>query len=161
MKLLLLCIFFISLAAEASSKTGSVSLEEDGRIKIQIGLSRSSSQGSFELGSILEKYGFLNEEGFVRTRNALTPLEIYNYLYENGKYVFTILLPADEGRFFVSMGENGFISIEGIGAQRLFEVVKKHARRTHLTHLEQYAWGKSYCDKTLTASAEYRCMIQL
>jgi hypothetical protein len=104
-----------------------------GRIKLQFRLKKDQSLGSFQLRSILEKHGFKNEGGFVRTREALAPLEIYNYLYEDGKYVFTIFVPVSD-KTFAHFSDTGFLTFEGVAAQKLFEsrqtsCSKKHSDR--------------------------------
>jgi hypothetical protein len=133
----------------------------DGRLKVQFSMQKNLSGGSFQLRSILLRHGFREEDGFVRTGNVLAPLEIYNYLYEDGRYVFTLYLPVDGQKFFVSFGEKGFVSFSGPAAKALFDVVKLYAPRTGVENLEQYKWAKgSYCDRTKQGEVAYRCWIE-
>ena len=153
-KFSLLLFLFTSFQSFAA---GSVELV-DGRLKVQFRIDKNKSNGSFQLRSILEKHGFPNENGFVRTRKALAPLEIYNYLYDHGLYAFTIFLPIDDEKFFLSLDQKGFISINGIAAQRLFNVVKHYVSRRDINNLEQYNWAKgAYCDRTKSGEIKYRC----
>ena len=158
-----IAVFFVTIFAFSTlANTGSVELIE-GRLKIQFRLQKEHSQGSYQLRHILEQHGFQNEDGTVRTNDALAPLEIYNYLYDSGDYVFTIFLPVDDNGFFISFGPKGFISFSGVAAQRLFDVIKNYLLRIDINNLEKYKWGEgpywSYCDKTKTGSLEYRCWI--
>lgn len=150
----------ISTGAHAGSD-GSVDLLE-GRLKIRFSVPAEKSKGSFQLRAILEKHGFKNDEGFVRTGEALAPLEIYNYLYENGRYVFNVYLPVKDRSLFASFGEHGSLSFGGIAARRLFDVVKLYLpRREDLANLEQYKITEhSYCDRTVAEPAQYRCRIE-
>ncbi|MCY4644151.1 MAG: hypothetical protein OXB88_05985 [Bacteriovoracales bacterium] len=142
---------------------------EDGRLKIQTHLWQEESEGSYQLRHILVQHGFQIEdgfgkgEGFVRTREAFSPLEIYNYLYNDGLYAFTIFLPVDDNEPFVAFGEGGFISFEGIAARKLFEVVRLYVPLNDNSNpnLEQYEWSNSYCDKTRREPITYRCWISL
>lgn len=134
---------------------------DNGRVKFQFSIESAHSQGSFELRSLLEKEGYVNENGFVATKDSLLPFEIYNYLYDDGTYVFTIMLPPNDARFFVDFNLKS-ISFYGQAAEKLFGVVKKHLPQAANSYLEQYQWGSqevNYCDKTLTAPFEYRCRI--
>ena len=134
----------------------------DGRLKVQLSINSGLSQGSYQLRSILIQSGFQNDDGFVKTAKALAPLEIYNYLYDDGRYVFTIFLPVDDKGLFVSYDEKGFVSFTGVAAQRLFDVIKLIVPRDGLTNLEQYKWtDSSYCDKTTSGAVEYRCWIDM
>lgn len=161
MKAFLLSIFLLLTTTVAYSSSGGTVELEKGRLKIQFPVQSEVSKGSFELREILEKHGFQNNEGFVRTGSALAPLELYNFLYEDGKFVFTIFIPADEKKLFVSLSENGFISFGGVAAEKLFEVVKHHLPVRTINNLIQYQWGESsYCDKTISAPVAYRCVIQ-
>lgn len=155
--------FFSSFALANSG--GSISLE-DGRLKVQLGVQKEDSRGLYQLRSILELHGFQNEGGFeneggfVKTGEALAPLEIYNYLYDNGHYVFTIYLPVDDEKLFVSFAKKGFLSFKGIAARKLFEVVKLYVPRKDINNLEQYQWtDHAYCDKTKSGPIKYRCFI--
>jgi hypothetical protein len=155
---LLLSLFVLANFANAESG-GSAELVGS-RIKIQYRLQSKDSKGSFQLRNILERNGFKNEDGFVETHNALAPLELYNYLYDNGTYAFTIFLPVNDPKLFVSFDEKGFVAFEGEAAKKLFEVLKVSVPRDDLTNLEQYKFTpSSYCDRSLTEPAQYRCWI--
>ena len=133
-KYLFQLITFLSLTSTslAAMPSGSVELI-DGRLKVQFSVLKDQSKGTFQLRSILEQDGFKNDDGFVKTDAALAPLEIYNYLYENGTYVFTIFLPVNDKEFFVAFGDSGFVSFSGLAAQKLFEVVKRHVSQDDLS----------------------------
>ncbi len=155
--LLVAVLVLVISGVSVASSGGSVELI-DGRLKVQFGLDRKQSRGSYQLRSILEKHGFKNDGGFVRTRDALAPLEIYNYLYDNGSYVFTIFLPIEDEKLFVSFNEKGFVSLIGVAAQRLFEIVKLYVHRSDINNLEQYNWtNHAYCDRTKSGEIKYRC----
>jgi hypothetical protein len=154
-------LFFSLLSNVALAEAGGSAALIDGRLKVQFSVQKEQSKGSFQLRSILQRHGFQEEDGFVRTGNALAPLEIYNYLYEDGRYVFTLYLPVDGRKFFVSFNEKGFVSFSGPAAKALFDVVKLYAPRTGVEHLEQYKWTEgSYCDRTTQGDAAYRCWIE-
>lgn len=157
-RLIVFC-FATLMAFQVAFADGNIEMV-DGRAKVQFRVPSPDSQGSFELRSLLQKDGYVAQDGFVKTGSALFPLELYNYLYENGDYVFTVYLPVDS-HFFVSFGSLGFVSFSGSAAKKLFEVVSRHVPRDEVQSLEQYKWGRnSYCDRTLDGSSQYRCFIE-
>ena len=163
MKTQMLCLVVGLLLSDlaVASPGGSAELI-DGRLKIQLNMQKELSQGSYQLRSILQQAGFKNDDGFVRTGQTLAPLEIYNNLYDDGKYVFTINLPVDDKTLFVSYDAKGFVSFGGLAAQKLFELLKLYVTRNDVNNLEQYKWtNTSYCDKSKTGTLEYRCWIDL
>ncbi|MGZ3693562.1 MAG: hypothetical protein ACXWQO_05185 [Bdellovibrionota bacterium] len=159
MKTLLLAALFLAVSGSAMAVGGSTELVGN-RIRTQIRLKKDESKGSFALRAILENNGFKNDDGFVETGDSLAPLEIDNYLYDNGNYVFTILVPVTDSKLFVAHQDKGFISFGGEAAKKLFEVLKVSVPRDELKNLEQYKFtDSSYCDKTVSGPEEYRCWI--
>lgn len=163
-KVLLILSMLGGFQAMADSGRAHVMMHK-GRVKFQFSIDSNESKGSFAVRSMLEKEGFANDNGFVATKDALAPLEIYNYLYDDGNYVFTIMLPPQDANFFVDFNLKN-ISFYGSAAEKLFEVVKNYGARSSYTDLEQYQWGNTgvrevnYCDKNLlTSPPEYRCRI--
>lgn len=158
----LLLSLALGLSSFAYADVNGTTDMSDGRMKVQFHINKDQSHGSFYLRSILEQAGFRNENGFVRTGDALAPLELYNYLYENGHYVFTIFLPVDS-KAFVAYSDNGFVSFYGLGAKKLFDLVKQYLPRVDVNNLEQYRWQDgNYCDKTVNEEpAHYRCWVNV
>lgn len=134
----------------------------NGRLEVVFQVDRDQSLGTYQLREILEKAGFKEEGGFVRTKEALAPLEIYNYLYTTGpnagRYDFTIILPLDQ-HSYATFGKRGAVSFQGTAAQKLFEVVKLYATKNELPLVEQYTWSDSFCDRTKSGEVFYRCYI--
>lgn len=136
------------------------------RVKIQVALPSQESKGSFELRAILERQGFNAENGFVGTDNTLYPLEIYNYLYTEGTYtglyVLNIIMPLDAD-FFVSFTNPQFLSMKGLAAQKLWEVLRDQMQPVFEGIVERYEWKTSgelnYCYKTISGPTEYSCFI--
>jgi hypothetical protein len=140
-------------------------MAHEGRVKIQFSLPKEESQGSFELRSILENHGFKDVGGQVSTNEELSPLEIYNYLYEDGNYVFTVLLPLDDSDFYCSFNYLQLVSFRGTSARKLWEVLSLQLPKADNEYVERYEWGasnnKNYCYKSRPAegSPEYSCSI--
>ncbi len=156
----LLLTFALSLSNLAFGEAGGSAEIINKRMKVQFRVQSEQSHGSFALRAILEKHGFKNNNGYVKTGEALAPLEIYNYLYEDGTYVFTIFLPFDDTAY-VLFYDKGFLAFSGQAAKKLFDLVKLYLPRTDINNLEQYRWNDSngYCDKTLEEPSAYRCWI--
>lgn len=165
MQILLFFSFLIGIAGHSADRA-EVHMQ-GGRVEIQFSIPSNQSQGAFELRNILLAHNFENDEGIVDTKEELYPLKLYNYLYEDGTFVFSIILPPDDSDLSVTFSGVKFIAFNGLAAQKLFQIVKQHRPRYDFegSTIEQYRWGTeenvNYCDKTKEAPIEYRCFINL